>query len=216
MEIAAKLYRGKFNFVFLDSGLFEKQIDGMLGLTLDQLPKMVRTQSTPGKFILDNGFTNDNIKKWMEDIDGGRISPVLKSEPIPEDNSGDVKIVVGKNFQDVVRVEKDVVLMIHAPWCGHCKKLMPEFEAAAAEIAKLSPDTVLAILDGTANELESEQYPYKGFPTLFFKKAGSTSPQLLSLVERNAAEIVKFLSTNVKKPFKYVSPIASEEEDDEL
>ncbi|NMR95864.1 hypothetical protein HKB01_01020 [Vibrio parahaemolyticus] len=47
-----------------------------------------------------------------------------------------MKIVVGNNFDEIVLDEsKDVLLEIYAPWCGHCKRLSPEFDAAAPVLA---------------------------------------------------------------------------------
>jgi thiol-disulfide isomerase/thioredoxin len=41
-----------------------------------------------------------------------------------------------------------VLLMAHAPWCGHCQKAKPEFSAAAAAISKTLPGLKVAMLDG--------------------------------------------------------------------
>jgi len=210
---AAKELRGKFNFVFIDSGVFAKQIEGMLGISAEDMPKLVRTRDLPGKFINEGKMIATDILEWMRKIDAGEIEAVLKSEDIPTENNGPVKTVVGKNFDQIVAKDKDVFLMIHAPWCGHCKKFMPEFEAAAEEIAKKSPDTVMAILDGTANELSNEDYTWSGFPTVYFKKAGSDKPQKYN-GQRETAGVLEFLSKSVKTPFEYVVP--KKEEDDEL
>jgi len=208
----AQEFRGKYNFVFIDSATFARQIDGMLGVTEDQLPKLVKTQDGPGKFIMNESVTSSNIAAWIKKIEEGSIEAVLKSEEIPESNDGPIKTLVGKTFDSMMEKDKDILLMIHAPWCGHCKKFMPEFEAAAEEIAKKSPNTMMALLDGTANELTNDNYVWTGFPTVYFKKAGETKPEKYN-GERTTAGVLEFLSKAVKTPFEYEKPV---EVDDEL
>lgn len=58
-----------------------------------------------------------------------------------------------------------MLLKVYAPWCGHCKKIAPEFEAAAEALAH-NKNIILADFDGTLNEVESIQI--KGYPTIFW------------------------------------------------
>merc|ERR1711874_192704 len=219
VEKVAMKYRGQFNFVHLDSEQFERQIEGMLGLSIDSLPTLVRTRDGPGRYIFSDDMTADNVAQWMENINNDTEQVLLKSEPVPENNDGPVTILVGENFDDIVTQDKDVVVMIHAPWCGHCKKLMPEFEKAAEVIREKSPETVMAIFDGTANEITDPNYSFQGFPTVYFKRAGEVNTMPFPFTERNANEILQFLSTNVKKPFQYEELTSYDEPvnvDDEL
>jgi protein disulfide-isomerase A3 len=69
------------------------------------------------------------LEQFLNDIKADKLEPYMKSEPIPDDNSGSVVVAVGKNFDDVVtNVKKDVLIEFYAPWCGHCKKLAPIFD----------------------------------------------------------------------------------------
>jgi len=53
---------------------------------------------------------------------------------------------------------------------GHCKKLAPEYAAAAQELAKRDPPYSLAKVDTTENKELGERFGIKGFPTLKFFK----------------------------------------------
>ena len=88
-----------------------------------------------------------------------------------EPYDGHVRVVVGKNFHEVAMdPAKDVLLKFYAPWCGHCKKLAPEYEAVA-EALKDVDTLVIAKFDATANEVE--ELPIHSFPTLKFFPAGA-------------------------------------------
>jgi len=84
------------------------------------------------KFTYGGDLTSikvDDIKKFITDFKSGKLVPFLKSEPIPAENDDPVKVIVGKNFNDVVlNPESDVLVKFYAPWCGHCKKLAPIWE----------------------------------------------------------------------------------------
>jgi len=56
----------------------------------------------------------------------------------------------------------------YAPWCGHCKKLAPEYAGAAGELALRDPPLFVAKVDVTENKELGERFGIKGFPTLKF------------------------------------------------
>merc|ERR1719347_360045 len=74
----------------------------------------------------------------------------------------------------VFQEKKDVLLEVYAPWCGHCKKLEPEYEKLAKKVTKDIDDyVVIAKMDGTANDSPTDDIDWSGFPTLKYIKAGS-------------------------------------------
>ena len=58
-------------------------------------------------------------------------------------------ILTESNFKDEVYSSEDVWLIeFYAPWCGHCKKLTPEWEEAATT---LKGKVKVAKVDATEN-----------------------------------------------------------------
>jgi len=78
----------------------------------------------------------EKLEEFLNDVKAGKIEPFLKSEPIPEDNSGPVKVAVAKNFKELVEDSgRDAFIEFYAPWCGHCKKLAPVWEKLGAKVS---------------------------------------------------------------------------------
>lgn len=72
--------------------------------------------------------------------------------------------------------EKQLVLF-YADWCGHCKKMKPDWDAAAKEVGAEKMIKV-NVGDGTPEQVKTmTDYGVKGFPTiLVFENGSSTGP----------------------------------------
>ena len=68
--------------------------------------------------------------------------------------------------------DNDVFVEFYAPWCGHCKKLAPEWDKLAADLKDVS-GLVIAKMDATANEVDG--LDIRGYPTLKFYPKGQKS-----------------------------------------
>ena len=141
----------------------------------------------------DNSITDANIRSFVKDFLEGKLKQHLLSEDIPEDwDKEPVKVLVGKNFQEVAMdKKKDVLVEFYAPWCGHCKQLAPIYDKLGLEF-KDSEDVIIAKMDSTANEVEDIKV--QGFPTIkLFKK--ETNEVIDFAGERTLEGMKKFLES---------------------
>lgn len=83
-----------------------------------------------GKYVLARGpaeqkykmlgdFSFESLEDFARNVVSGTLEPYLKSQAVPEQTE-DVKVIVAKNFDDIVNDDsKDVLIEFYAPWCGH-------------------------------------------------------------------------------------------------
>jgi protein disulfide-isomerase A1 len=73
---------------------------------------------------------------------------------------------LAQNFDEVVNANSHVLVEFYAPWCGHCKKLAPEYAAAAAQLKASGNKAVLAKVDADSEKDLGAKFEVEGFPTL--------------------------------------------------
>jgi len=82
-----------------------------------------------------------------------------------------VYVLTPDNFDSFIAAEDFTLVEFYAPWCGHCKKLAPEYEAAASAL-----DVKLAKVDASEHQSLGQQFGVTGFPTLVWFTKGEASP----------------------------------------
>jgi len=191
----AKEHKGQMLFVTINTDEDDhKRILEFFGMKEDELPsfRAIRLAEDMAKYKPDNAaIEGDNIRAFVKDFLAGNLKQHLMSEEIPEDwDKEGVKVLVGKNFADVAMdAEKDVLVEFYAPWCGHCKQLVPTWDKLG-EKYKDHKSIVIAKIDSTANELE--EIKVQGFPTIKLIKKGSN--EIVDYNgERTLEGFVKFL-----------------------
>lgn len=130
----------------------------------------------------------------------GKLKPIIKSQPVPKNNKGLVKVVVGKTFDEIVMdTNKDVLIEFYAPWCGHCKKLEPEYLALGKKY-KGEKNLVIAKMDVTANDVPNDSFKVEGFPTIYFAPSNrKQEPIKFEGGDRTVEGFAKFLEKHATK-----------------
>ncbi len=100
--------------------------------------------------------------------------------------------VSSKNFKTaVLNSSKPVVVDVWADWCGPCKMLAPQFEAAAEE---LKGKARFVKIDADRNQKIVRKYGVRGLPSLLYFKDGQ-------LVDRSTGVTTKNSILRKVKPF---------------
>jgi len=89
---------------------------------------------------------------------------------LPEENN--VLVLDDKTFAEAIKKHEKLLVEFYAPWCGHCKELAPQYEAAANRLRLLPEPIYLAKVDATKNAELSKKYEIEGFPTIKYFKNG--------------------------------------------
>merc|ERR1711944_391363 len=151
-EMAAKIaadYKGKVLFVTVDADEEDhKRILEFFGMTEDEVPgmRLIKLEEDMAKYKPETGAIDEaSIPAFVKGYLDGTLKQHLPSEEIPEDwDKEGVKVLVGKNFDEVAKdASKHVLVEFYAPWCGHCKQLMPIWEKLGDKF-KDNADIVIA------------------------------------------------------------------------
>ncbi|CAH8554444.1 unnamed protein product [Heterobilharzia americana] len=185
---------GKFKdlkFAYSFTGDFSYELTEF-GLEGSESP-VVRIRSSDNKKYKLDKFSLEAFLEFLNKFQDGSLTPYLKTESLPSDDSSAVKKLVALNFDEIVNDEKkDVMVVFHAPWCGHCKSLMPKYEEAAKKL-KDEPNLILAAMDATANDVHPP-YEVTGFPTIYFVPRAKKSSPMPYQGGRTTEDIIKFLA----------------------
>ncbi|XP_044953773.1 protein disulfide isomerase-like 1-4 [Hordeum vulgare subsp. vulgare] len=208
LKETAKSFKGKLLFVFVERDNEEvgEPVADYFGITGQETTVLAYTGNEDAKkFFFSGEISLDSIKAFAQDFLEDKLTPFYKSDPVPESNDEDVKVVVGKSLDQIVLDEsKDVLLEIYAPWCGHCQSLEPIYNKLAKFLHGID-SLVIAKMDGTNNE--HPRAKPDGFPTILFYPAGKKSFEPITFEgDRTVVEMYKFLKKHAAIPFKLKRP----------
>ncbi|XP_068579153.1 protein disulfide-isomerase A3 [Cebidichthys violaceus] len=196
----------KLNFAVASKSAFGQDVSefGMDGSS-GELPLVAIRTGKGDKYVMSEEFSRDGkaLERFLQDYFDGKLKRYLKSEPVPENNDGPVKVVVAENFDSIVNDDgKDVLIEFYAPWCGHCKSLEPKFEELGGKLSD-DPNVVIAKMDATANDVPTP-YEVSGFPTLYFVPAGRKMNPKKYEGGREVSDFVSYLKREASNPLVVV------------
>ncbi|KAI3988049.1 hypothetical protein MKX01_011838 [Papaver californicum] len=143
-------------------------------------------------------FASKQVKALINERLNGKTSSGGSSKK--KEPSASVELN-SKNFDDMVTKSKDLwIVEFFAPWCGHCKKLAPEWTKASIN---LKGKVKLGHIDCDSEKSLMSRFSVQGFPTILVFGSDKDSPVPYEGA-RVAAAIESFaleqLQTNVSPP----------------
>ncbi|CAM8927469.1 unnamed protein product [Rhodiola kirilowii] len=105
----------------------------------------------------------------------------------------EVVVLTEENFDKEVGQDRGALVEFYAPWCGHCKKLAPEFEKLGTSF-KRAKSILIGKVDCDDNKGVCGKYGVSGYPTIQWFPKGSLEPKKYE-GPRTAEALAEFVNT---------------------
>ena len=102
------------------------------------------------------------------------------------------------NFDQSMAKKNAMMVEFYAPWCGHCKQLAPEYEAANKQLVAEGYVGHFAKVDGSAEQGLLQAFGVNSFPSLLMFKEGHLIDEFNE--NRVAGTIVDYVKQYVVPP----------------
>ena len=142
-------------------------------IDMSKIPKVfiIEAQNdTPLKYEMTGGINEENIMIFIKQWSKGKLTPYIRSEPLPDNKNKNVIKLVGKNFKkEVLENDKDVLVYFVSPKCSRCKDFEPELEKLAMKLKQNNDKIVIATMDATLNDIDyliTDENPGKKYEDL--------------------------------------------------
>ncbi|KAL3515974.1 hypothetical protein ACH5RR_022876 [Cinchona calisaya] len=105
----------------------------------------------------------------------------------------DVVVLTEENFEKEVGQDRGALVEFYAPWCGHCKKLAPEYEKLG-ESFKKAKSVLIGKVDCDEHKSICSKYGVSGYPTIQWFPKGSLEPKKYEGA-RSAEALAEFVNS---------------------
>jgi len=138
------------------------------------------------------------------------VSSLLLASLVSFASASSVLDLTDASFDGELEKLDTALVMFYAPWCGHCKRMKPEFDKAAGDLLANDPPVTLAKVDCTeAGKDVCSRFEVRGYPTLKIFRNGEVSSDYNG--PREAAGIAKFMKAQVGPASKPLADAAAAE-----
>lgn len=118
----------------------------------------------------------------------------------------DVLALTADSFELEVGKDKHALVEFYAPWCGHCKKLAPEYEKLASSFKK-TKTVLIAKVDCDEHKSVCSKFGVTGFPTIKWFSKGSLEPKDYT-GGRTVESLVEFVNQEAGTHVKISAPVS--------
>ncbi|CAJ0578176.1 unnamed protein product, partial [Mesorhabditis spiculigera] len=103
----------------------------------------------------------------------------------------DVLVYGDSTWEDGIKEHEVALVKFYAPWCGHCKRMAPEYEKAATKLKTNDPPVALIKVDCTVDKATCDKFGVSGFPTIKIFRNGEVAQDYDG--PREADGIIKYM-----------------------
>lgn len=160
-------------------------------------PTIIYFENGSVKYTYEGENNKDGLVQFMKNPSVPAPSSKSKEPEWSADPNSEIVHLMSSNFETVLVDEKSALVMFYAPWCGHCKRMKPEYEKAAILMKEKKLPGILAAVDATKEPDVAAKFSVKGYPTVKYFSHGEFK---FDVNVREADKIIEFMKNPSSPP----------------